>query len=43
MARDWGFHHTATANLARIQGAAAVEPEHVGEALSFRAPAEVAA
>jgi len=26
MARDWGFHHTATANLARVQGAAAVEP-----------------
>lgn len=25
MARDWGFHHTATANLARVQGAAAVE------------------
>lgn len=26
LARDWGFHHTATANLARVQGAAAVEP-----------------
>ena len=26
MARNWGFHHTATANLARVQGAAAVEP-----------------
>ena len=25
MARNWGFHHTATANLAKVQGAAAVE------------------
>ena len=32
MARDWGFHHTATANLARVQGAAAVEPRFGADA-----------
>src|SRR5262249_9761875 len=32
LARDWGFHHTATANLARVQGAAAVEPRFGADA-----------
>lgn len=32
LARDWGFHHTATANLAKVRDAAAAEPRFGADA-----------